>query len=262
MEDCVINSEQRGNTEPSTELKSQLNVILSELSNLKEAVHGTNLTFASEVKKLKTEKDLKWRFQGNKVQFDFNSDLADSVKQCIWAINNGKLDHCKEELEELSSKLHKRNKLVRIADSSTGGWDTVRQYEANPVASDSEDESKIHKAEGRALKLKRSSSKSRGGGPYNATSTHRFSAPVVLPPVLPQQQFGSQPTGRGRGLFRSQFTASINSVSGNGFNMSGMSPAPGPCYACGEYSNFRRNCPYTRQISARASTEQATGGQK
>ena len=91
MEDCSINSEQRNNTEPSTELKSQLNAILFELSNLKEAVHGSNLTFASEVKKLKTEKDLKWRFQGNKVQFDFNSDLVDSFKQYVWAINNGKL---------------------------------------------------------------------------------------------------------------------------------------------------------------------------
>ena len=162
------------------------------------------------------------------MQFDFNSDLVDSFKQCVWAIDNGKLDHCKEELEELSSKLHKRNKLVHIAGSSTGGWDTVRQYEANPVASESEDESKIHMAKGRALKLKRSSSKSRGGRPYNATSTHRFSAPVVLPPVLPQQQFGYQPTGQGRSLFRFQFTASINSVGGNGFNMSGISPAPGP----------------------------------
>ena len=127
----------------------------------------------------------------------------------------------------MSSKLHKRNKLVHIAGSSTSGWDTVKQYEANPVASESEDESKIHKAEGRALKLKRSSSKGRGGRPYNATSTHRFSAPVVLPPVLPQQQFGSQPTGQGRSIFRFQFTASINSVGGNGFNMSGISPAPG-----------------------------------
>ena len=133
--------------------------------------------------------------------------------------------------DKLSSKLHKRNKLVHIAGSSTSGWDTVRRYEANPVASESEEESKIHKAEGRALKLKRSSSKSRGGRPYNATSTHRFSAPVVLPPVLPQQQFGYQPTGQGRGLFRSQFTAPINSVGGNGFMISmvsGISPAPGP----------------------------------
>ena len=79
MEECSINSEQRDNTEPSTELKSKLNVKLFELSNLKEAVRGNNLTFASEVKKLKTEKGLKWRFQGNKMQFDFNSDLADSV---------------------------------------------------------------------------------------------------------------------------------------------------------------------------------------
>ena len=62
------------------------------------------------------------------------------------------------------------------------------------MASDSKDESKIQKAEGKALKLKRKSSKSRGGRPY-------FYSSVVLPPVLPQQQFGSQPTGRGRGLF-------------------------------------------------------------
>ena len=62
MKECSTNSVQQDNTEPSNELKSQLNVILSELSHLKEAVHSTNLTFASEVKKLKTEKDLKWRF--------------------------------------------------------------------------------------------------------------------------------------------------------------------------------------------------------
>ena len=89
------------------------------------------------------------------------------------------------------------------------------------MASDSKDESKIHKAEGRALKLKRKSSKSRGGSPY-------FYSSVVLPPVLPQQQFESQPTGRGRGIFHPEFTASINLVGGNVFNMSGMSPAPGP----------------------------------
>ena len=85
MEKCSINSEQPDNTEPSTELKSKLNVILSEFCNLKEAVDGTNSTFASEVKKLKTEKGLRWRFQGNKMQFDFNSDLADSVS-AFWPL--------------------------------------------------------------------------------------------------------------------------------------------------------------------------------
>jgi hypothetical protein len=41
--------------------------------------------------------------------------------------------------------------MIRIADGSPGGWDTVRSYEANPIASDPEDDAKIIKAENRAL---------------------------------------------------------------------------------------------------------------
>ncbi|KAH3828487.1 hypothetical protein DPMN_130463 [Dreissena polymorpha] len=72
------------------------------------------------------------------------------------ALENGKHEYCKEQLTEIEGKLHKRNECIKIADSSAGGWETVRQYESNPIASDSADESKIYKAENRALKRKRS----------------------------------------------------------------------------------------------------------
>ena len=43
-----------------------------------------------------------------------------------------------------------RQKLVMLADSSELGWRVVHEYETNPIASDSEDEKRIFKAEARA----------------------------------------------------------------------------------------------------------------
>ena len=65
--------------EENSNIQIQLNTILSELSNLKQEVQGTNANVATEVRKLKNEKDLVFRFQGNKVQYDFNTGLEDTL---------------------------------------------------------------------------------------------------------------------------------------------------------------------------------------
>jgi len=71
------------------------------------------------------------------------------------------------------------NKLIHIGDSSTGGWEIVSQYEPNPVASDSEDESRIIKTENRAIKWKHNSSQGRGSisTPYSLSGVPPISLP-------------------------------------------------------------------------------------
>ena len=48
--------------------------------------------------------------------------------------------------------MQKRNKLIRLADRSAGGWMTVHEYMPDELASDSEDSRKIRQAENWATK--------------------------------------------------------------------------------------------------------------
>ena len=81
------------------------------------------------------------------------------MTQAVWAIDNLKFEHARETISELVEKVKRRNKLIKIADTSEGGWKTVRQNDSNPVASDSDDESKINKTENRELRKRKSKGK-------------------------------------------------------------------------------------------------------
>ena len=127
----------------------------SEINSLKEEVRGASQSVASEVKNIRTVNDIRWRFEGNRLQFEFNSELEDSLKQTLWALENEKRAYALELLNGYCEKLKTRNKHIKIADFSEGGWETVRQYINNPLASDSDDESRLNRAESRAVSRKR-----------------------------------------------------------------------------------------------------------
>jgi hypothetical protein len=63
----------------------------------------------------------------------------------------------------------KRDKHINITDGSDGSCETVRQYQSYPVGSDSDDETKINKAENRALRKHNSKSKKAAVKPNNGS---------------------------------------------------------------------------------------------
>ena len=45
--------------------------------------------------------------------------------------------------DQAKSLLHKRQKLIKLTDSSEAGWDAVQEYESQDIVSDNEDDKKI-----------------------------------------------------------------------------------------------------------------------
>ena len=210
-----------------------------DLAELKNEVQGSNISVASQVKKLKTDTDYKWKFESNKIQFSLNSDVLEDLNQAIWAIENRKTDYAKETILEAVEKLKKRNKSIKIADTSEGGWETVRQYESNPIASDTDDENRINKAENRALRKRKFKSNKKSSKP---------SSTVPPPQHLPNYTVSSQQVPfRDPQTWYGGFPLYHNTPSTSG---SQRKVQQGGCYGCGSMQHWRNRCPFNPKSEA------------
>jgi len=86
------------------------------------------------MKKLKTEVKASniFQFKGNKLQFEFNSSLLDSINSASASLLEGNLARVNQELENAKTLLSKRNQAIRFAD--TTGWTAVEEYESDELA--------------------------------------------------------------------------------------------------------------------------------
>ena len=104
-------------------------------------------------------------------------------------------------------------KLIQLADNSELGWKVVTEYEANPIASDSDDEKHIYKAEARANRKvkadKLGKRKQHRFGPYN-----RNRQPTESP---------ARPGVMRQGL-------------------QGQRQRPGLCFSCGTSGHWKIDC--------------------
>ncbi|CAG2221670.1 unnamed protein product [Mytilus edulis] len=182
------------------------------------------------VKQLKSEHSYKFKFNGNQVQHEFNSDIDYEVSRIKRAAEREDYSKVRDICSDIRDKIHKRNKCIKIADKSPAGWDTVREYMSDDLASDSEDEKKIRSAETRAIRGKKQKEqarvKSRNGGnpsvrtapedlPSTSNSTNRNFRPYQY-----EKQVGPKSTDRcfrcnGQGHWRRDCTRYNKTTNGN-----------------------------------------------
>ncbi|XP_052251470.1 uncharacterized protein LOC127858378 [Dreissena polymorpha] len=80
--------------------------------------------------------------------------IEERIKDAVKSNNDALLSSISGMINNITEKaLRHRQKLILMADTSELGWRVVNEYATNPIASDSEDEKRIQKAEARAIQI-------------------------------------------------------------------------------------------------------------
>ena len=218
----VQNSEEVTNADLFSLVKTFMNDKFADVErNIDDKTHS----LAKKVKKVETN----LKFKGHQIQFELNTDLIDNIEVAIEHIARRKSAKATKVLEEALDLLRKRNKLIRIADKSEGGWSTVKEYLSDDVASDSEDEKRIRAAESRAVrkikasKMEKKQSRKRPTEAAGAPGQAAHNGGAVIPTISTQQPFR---TGQGQ-------VGPIRHVKSGD-----------RCYSCGNYGHWARECRY------------------
>nr|XP_034311779.1 uncharacterized protein LOC117684306 [Crassostrea gigas] len=94
---------------------------------------------------------------GNEAQYRGNAQVITKLMEADASLDSANLsveniNTARTKIGEGIELLNERQKLIKIADSSPLGWKVVAEYQANPIADDSEDEKRINKAQNKAEK--------------------------------------------------------------------------------------------------------------
>ena len=177
-------------------------------------------------KKLKTEHSYQFKHIGNGKQYLFNEQINSEVLKIIRAAGNKDYKYIQQIAEDVVKQLHKRNKCIKLADKSPAGWDTVKEYLSDELASDSEDEKRIRSAEGRVIRARNQRkrfNRKRDYRPSNRDDVRPAASATAPAPVSAEPLF--------RGPRRSQ----------------GVAKPTDTCYACNEKGHWRKDCQKTKQ---------------
>ncbi|XP_038060506.1 uncharacterized protein LOC119731407 [Patiria miniata] len=105
--------------------------------------------------------------------------LPSLIDSTLASLDAGDTNAAKEALKQASTEIKQRQKLIKLADHSSQGWATVKEYVTDNIADDSNDEKRLRTAEKmvtskKAEAAKKSKTKTRNAvRPYPAASSFR-----------------------------------------------------------------------------------------
>ena len=199
-------------------------------------------------KKIRTDLH-KLKYRGNQLQIDFNDSIIAQLEPITPHIKNNLTKKSLKGIKKVIADLETQNKMIKIADKSSGGWQMVKEYLSDSIASDSDGKRKLRIAESRVLRKKQNSRKPyRYNDIYSATPSatfnHRFQNIQQI--QVPTLQYIFPTNYQCQQTF---FKPYFNSSNHQSTSIStGQSNPLATCFACGRIGHWRSNCPYGRNF--------------
>ena len=155
---------------------------------------------------------IEFKSAGNKAQFEHQEKMLTLITKAK-ALMSSDPKKSEELLDEAIDGINKRIKYIRIADKSESGWQAVKEYMSDELASDSDDEKRIRKADSAAMqKRKKREVEKRAKRSRMASFRYQQFNPIGGP-RRPQTSFRQ------------------------------YQQREGTCFGCGLPGHFRKNCP-------------------
>ena len=203
-----------------------------QISKLKREVTAGQESSSQEVVKKLNKRTYHFQRKGNEAQYLFNSSVEDHLESAKKElakltpendVQTATVKRVKTCLDEGTKAIEVRQKHIKIADRSELGWAVVAAYEDDELASDSEDEKRIYKAEREAERLSK-----RNRAWSSAAAKKKVPTTGAVENTMP---------GPSRGATGNQ-------------NVGACPVRPriiGPCFRCGEWGHLVANCAKPKQ---------------
>ncbi|KAK3085977.1 hypothetical protein FSP39_011534 [Pinctada imbricata] len=155
VERTVSNAMQQNQNQFLSDMK---NVIQNQFERMEERVTNSQREMNDfQLKRLQslTNESYVFKRKGNEAQFKFNNEVKGRLDLADTCLKDNPEQGSEKALSYISEGielLNNRQKLVKLADMSDNGWRVVQEYETHQLASDSDDEKRIVKAEAKAAK--------------------------------------------------------------------------------------------------------------
>ena len=214
----------------ATKLLSHLTQYFDEkMENLKREIVDDDIRVS---KRFKPSYDFKRK--SNKKNYEHNSEIQMRMEEARRSLDNPNpnIERATTALQQGMSANSTRNKHILIADQSDAGWATVDEYLVREIASDSEDDRRITKAEFKAQKKFRGRRRGNGGGGYRGYNhNNNYSQPRSGYYGSNNQNFVSDPAFQQYGYQPRPPTNTAQPFNNN------------RCHICNELGHWKKFCP-------------------